>query len=145
MLAQNGQIDEARSCLQNAWPLIETLSQAEPENFRRRQGLARAWETLGRLQARLGQTAEAKEAAGRAVTIAQELAQSDSAYLYDLACMLALRARISSSEADAATAIATLRQAIAAGFDNEYLLRTDPRLDGLPARPDFPAAVRQGS
>jgi hypothetical protein len=121
--------------------VLEKLAKAEPENLRWRQGLARASEALGRVQARFGQMAQARDAAGRAVTIAEELARLDSAYEYDLACALGLRSRVSASEADAVKAIAALRRAIAAGFDNDYQLRTDPRLDGLRSRPDFPALI----
>jgi serine/threonine protein kinase/tetratricopeptide (TPR) repeat protein len=138
---QNRQVAEARSSLDGALPVLEKLAQAETENLRRRQGLALAWETLGRVQARSGQMTEARQAAEQAVRIAEDLARRDSAYQYDLACMLNLRGRVSSSQADGAAAVAALRQAIAAGFDNEHLLRTDPRLDGLRSRPDFPALM----
>jgi tetratricopeptide (TPR) repeat protein len=139
-MEQAGQVAEARSSLDRALPVLNDLAKAEPENLRWRQGLARAWETLGRVQARFGRSAEARDAANQAVTIAEELARLDPAYAYDLACMLGLRSRVSASEADAAKAIAAVRRAIRAGFDNDYLLRTDPRLEGLRSRPDFPAA-----
>jgi tetratricopeptide (TPR) repeat protein len=141
MLARDGQIDEARSSLETAQPLLQKLAEAEPEDLRRRQGLARAWETLGRVQARSGQLAEARDAAEQAVRIAVDLARRDPAYGYDLACTLSLRGRVASSQADAAAAIAALRRAIQAGFDNDHLLRTDPRLNELRSRPDFPAPI----
>jgi tetratricopeptide (TPR) repeat protein len=139
LLAQDGQMPEAKAHLDEALPVLKDLAQAEPENLCWRQGLARAWEALGRVQARSGRSAEARDAAGQAVRIAEELARLDPAYWYDLACILGLRSRVSASEADAAKAIAALRRAIQAGFDNEYQLRTDPRWDGLRSRPDFPA------
>jgi len=71
----------------------------------------------------------------------QHLNRFDAAYSYDLACMLSLRAMVSSSEADAAAAVATLRRAIKAGFDNNHLPRTDPRLDALRSRSDFPVVT----
>jgi tetratricopeptide (TPR) repeat protein len=132
---------EARASLERALPTIEKLSKTEPENLRWRQGLARAWETLGRTQARSGQMANAKEAAENAVVIVEDLAQIDSAYSYDRACMLSLRGVLSSTEADAAEAVAALHHARDAGFDNDFLLLTDPRLDGLRSRPDFPASI----
>jgi serine/threonine-protein kinase len=142
---REGQVDEARSSLETTLPVLKNLAKAEPENLRWRQGLARARETLGRVQARSGQAAEAKEAADQAVAIAEELARNDSAYLYDLACVLSLRGELRSSEADLCAAVAAVRRAIAAGFDNTYLLRTDPRLDAMRSRADFQAAVGQGS
>jgi serine/threonine-protein kinase len=138
LLTTAGQLDEARSYVDQALPVLKGLTQAEPENLRWRQGLARAWETLGRVQLRSGRRAEAPESIKQAVAIAQELARLDSAYRYDLACVLGLRASVESSERDAKEAIAALRQAIDSGFDNEYQLGTDPRLDSLRSRPDFP-------
>jgi serine/threonine-protein kinase len=136
---QDGRTVDARSSLAAALPMLEKLAQAEPENLRRCQGLARAWETLGRIQARSGQKTEAQASAEKALAMARVLAQTDLAYAYDLACALALRGRLSSSRADEDEAVAALRRAIKDGFDNGHLLRTDPRLDGLRSRPDFPA------
>jgi tetratricopeptide (TPR) repeat protein len=145
MLAQDGQIDEARSSLEKAHPLLQKLAEAAPENLRRRHGLARAWEALGSVQARSGQMTEARNAAQEAVAIAQNLAGIDSAFLYDLACALNLRGKLASSEADAKAAIAALHRAKEAGFDNDHLLdhllQTDARLDGLRSRPEFPILV----
>jgi serine/threonine-protein kinase len=135
--SQGGHLNEARASLEEALPALEALAGAEPENLRWRQSLARCWEALGRVQARTGHGAESRASAEKAVAIARELAQADSTYAYDLACMLCLRGTVSSSKSDEETAIATLRRAIEAGFDNGHLLRTDPRLDGLRSRPDF--------
>jgi hypothetical protein len=55
--------------------------------------------------------------------------------------MLSLRGMVSSSDTDATTAVAALRQAIKAGFDNRHVLRTDPRLEGLRSRSEFPTAI----
>jgi serine/threonine protein kinase/tetratricopeptide (TPR) repeat protein len=135
---QNGELAEACSSLNHALPVLQELAKAEPENLRWRQGLARAWEALGRVLARSRNKAEARNAAARAVEIVEELTRRDSAYVYDLACMLNLRGTLSSSKADATASTAALRQAIKDGFDNAHLLKTDPRLDGLRSRPDFP-------
>jgi serine/threonine-protein kinase len=136
---QDGRTAEARSSLDRAVPVLKDVTKAEPENLRWRQGLARACEALGRVQARSDRSAEARDATNQAVEIAEELARLDPAYAYDLACTLSLLSRVCASEADAVKAIAALRRAIQAGFDNDDLLRTDPRLDGLRSRPDFPA------
>jgi serine/threonine-protein kinase len=144
LLTSDGQVDEAGSSLAATLPLLIDLAQAEPENLRRRQGLARAFETHARVQARSGHKAEAEDAAARAVAIAEDLARKDTAYLYDLACMLSLRGVLAPSESDALAAIAALRRAKEAGFENEYLLRTDPRLAELRSRPDFTASIVPG-
>jgi serine/threonine-protein kinase len=141
MLEQDSRLVEAGSFIDRALLVLQDLAKSEPENLRWRQGLARAREALGRVQARCARSAEARDVAGQAVTIAEELARIEPAYLYDLACTLSLRGRVSTSEADAAGAISALRRAIAAGFDNDYQLRTDPRLDALRSRSDFPALI----
>ena len=80
LLEQDGQVAEARSSLDEALPLLEALTKAEPDNLRYRHGLARAWETLGRVQARAGRKTEARDAATRAVALSEELARIDMAY-----------------------------------------------------------------
>ena len=68
---QNGQVAVVRTSLEHSLAVLEQLAKNEPENLRWRQGLARGWETLGRVQARAGHTAKARDAAGRAVTIGE--------------------------------------------------------------------------
>jgi serine/threonine protein kinase len=138
---QDGQVERPGSLLNHALPVLKSLVEVEPENLRWRQGLACAWETLGRVHARGGRVDEARRAANEAITIAEALAQLDTAYLYDLACTLCLRGTLASSEPDAKGAITALDRARKAGFDNEYLLQADPRLDGLRSRADFSALV----
>ena len=138
LLPRDGPLDQARSTLNEAIGLLGDPANDDPKNLRWRQVRARSWETLARVQARSGR---ADEAAGRAVELAQDLARTDPAYLYDLACMLSARALVSRSEADAAAAVVALRRAIDAGFDNDHLLRSDTRLEGLRDRPDFPAPI----
>jgi hypothetical protein len=82
--------------------------------------------------------AEARSSAQKAVEIVWELAQADPAYNYDLACAVNLRRGVTSSDADAEEAVAVLRHTIQEGFDNGHLLSTDPRLDGIRSRPEFP-------
>jgi hypothetical protein len=140
---EDGRAVEARSSLDHALPALQGLAKAEPENLRGRQGLAHAWETLSRVHARSGHRSEARDAVAKAVKIIEDLAQRDPVYCYDLACTLNLRGSLSSSDADAVAAIAALRQAIKNGFDNAHLLKTDPRLEGLRSRHDFPVLPEQ--
>lgn len=142
LLARDGQVERARPALALAFSLLGDSRQDDPVNLRWRHGRARAWETLARAESGSGDTPEARAAAGRAVAIAEALARTDPAYYYDLACMLSQRGAVSSSESDATSAVVALRQAIRAGFENDHLLRNDPRLDGLRSRPDFPGSVR---
>jgi tetratricopeptide (TPR) repeat protein len=141
LLSNDGQLEEAKSCCRRVLPVLEDLASAERENLRTRQLLARGWEALGRAHARSGQVNDAREPAKRAVALAEKLARDDSAYSYDLACALCLRGSISRSDADMAAALAALGRATAAGFDNEYQLRTDSRLDSLRVHPGFPVRI----
>ena len=142
VLLREGQVVEARSTLVVSLTSLEELVRVDPKNLRWKHGLARALEIQARVEARTARPVEARAAAGRAVAIAEELARTDPAYFYELACMLNVRELVSPSEAHAASAIAALHRAIDAGFDNDHLLRTDGRLDGLRSRPDFPASIR---
>jgi tetratricopeptide (TPR) repeat protein len=141
-LTAAGRASEAGPHLESALRALEDLTRAEPENLRWRQGLARAWEATGRMQASSGQSDESRGSARKAVAIARELARAEPVYTYDLACSLGLLGRLSPSRADEDEAVATLRRAMEAGFDDVHRLRTDPRLDHLPSRPDFPAPPR---
>ena len=134
-------MDEARSSLDRAFPMLSDLAKAEPDNLRYRNGLAYAWETLGRVQARAGRKSEAVEAATASWRWAKNW--PDRRSLFVRPCPHH-GPRRSSSQSDATAAIAALRRVIEAGFDNAHLLRTDPRLESLRSRPDFPVlnAVR---
>ena len=96
----------------------------------------------GGLLHRAGKTAEASAAAKDAVAIAGKLAGEDSAYLYDLACALALQAGFSPSEpGPAAAALDALRKAVECGFDNVYKLKNDENLAPVRQRKDFQSLV----
>ncbi len=96
----------------------------------------------GALLYRAGKTAEASAAAKDAVAVARKLAGEDSAYLYELACALALEARLSPSEpGPAAAALDALRKSVASGFDNVYRLRNDEHLAPVRQSKDFQSLV----
>jgi hypothetical protein len=121
---------------------LESHSTTTPDRRPCRQALARALEAQGRIQFRAGRPPAARDAAEKAVAIARALGRLHPAFVYDLACALDLRAELTHSEADAKAAIESLRQAIAAGFDDSERFSTDPRLAWIHSRPDF--AIRVG-
>ena len=117
-----------------AMPAMEDLTSAEPGNLHWRQGLCRVWEVLARLQGAAGREAESRDSAGKALAIARDLARTDPAYFYDLACALCLHGRLFSSVRDLEEGTEVLDRAIKEGFDDDHRLRTDFRLDGLRRR-----------
>src|SRR5262249_382500 len=102
----------------------------------------RAWETRARVQSRSGRATLARASADHAVSIAQGLVDADVAYWYDLACALALRARLASSNEDAEASLNALRAALGNAFDNRPLLEAAPRLDGVRSRAGFPTSAK---
>jgi hypothetical protein len=71
---------------------------------------------------------------------------------YNLACAYSRWSAVSSSgaspapaerDASAARAMAALRRAVAAGFDNVGHMGRDPDLDPLRSRPDFQAVIME--
>jgi serine/threonine-protein kinase len=142
-LAAAGRAAEAREQLDAGSQALEDLTRTEPENLRWRQAYARSWEVLARLHAAGGGEADSRDCSGRALAIARQLVQIEPAYADDLACALFLHGRLFSSRPDEDEAVAVLRRAIKEGFDDGQRLKTDPRLDGLRVRTDFPAIAAE--
>jgi hypothetical protein len=99
---------------------------------------------------RLPHYAKAKDAAGcRALAeMLEKLKPTDGLTLYNIACMRAVTAALlretdnshaaaQNSAAEAELAMGWLKQALAAGFKDIQLLRTDKDLDALRDREDF--------
>jgi len=111
---------------------------ANPEQPRWRSLQARIETARGFTLAATGKPIEAKAAADRAVAVAEKLAREDSSYNYDLACALALQARLDpAAPGPPAAAVAALRGAVAYGFDNVYKLNHDEHLAPVRGRQDF--------
>jgi tetratricopeptide (TPR) repeat protein/tRNA A-37 threonylcarbamoyl transferase component Bud32 len=143
----------------------------EPEDYQLRRVWAELLDRKSAALARAGQGAAAVKCVCQAIGIVEELARGDGyfmcppcswpslwsviaeqlhrqepCYLYDLACHLALAAKLSGNEGDrdaATRAVAALRAYSAAGFDNVHKLKTDPRLDPLRGLPAFQTLVRE--
>jgi serine/threonine-protein kinase len=133
-LVEAGRAADAKLQIDAAMPAMEDLTSAEPGNLHWRQGLCRVWEVLARLQGAAGREAESRDSAGKALAIARDLARTDPAYFYDLACALCLHGRLFSSVRDLEEGTEVLDRAIKEGFDDDHRLRTDFRLDGLRRR-----------
>jgi hypothetical protein len=80
------------------------------------------------------------------------LASDEPSYLYDLACYCALRGslagagkKVPSREAvdDLESAMNALRKAVDGGFDNPHKLNTDPHLELIRRRGDFPRLLAE--
>ncbi len=85
-----------------------------------------------------GKAGDAAAAAERAVAILEKLAAQDPSYSYDLACALALQARLDPTvPGPPSAAVAALKKAVETGFDNVYKLNHDEHLEPIRSRDDF--------
>ena len=136
--AQAGSSAVNLGALGKAEAALAPLLQANPDRPRWRSLQARIETARGFTLAGAGKADEARAAAERAVAVAEKLAGEDSSYSYELACALALQARLDpSSSGPPAAAVAALRGAVAYGFDNVYKLNHDQYLDPIRSRDGF--------
>ncbi|MGO9470299.1 MAG: protein kinase domain-containing protein, partial [Isosphaeraceae bacterium] len=136
--ARSGSSADSLGALAKAEAALATALQANPDRPRWRNLQARIETARGFTLAATGKPVEAKAAAERAVAVAEKLAREDSSYNYELACALALLARLDpSAPGPPAAAVAALRGAVAYGFDNVYKLSHDEHLEPIRSRADF--------
>jgi serine/threonine-protein kinase len=135
--------EKALKPLDQAAALLEFSRRVSPDSLVLRCLSVRLETMRGEVLRRLDKNEAAVAAAKQAFSIGEKLADEDSAYLFDLACAHALRARLDpSAPGPPAAAVTALRAAIAEGFDNAYKLQNDDRLAPLATRSDFQALVR---
>jgi serine/threonine-protein kinase len=147
-LAVLGRAGEAIEPLERAGALFERLLADHPDFAGYAEDLAYAELNIANAQKDLGKKAEAR----RALEHAAELLERGSTIpaIYNLACVKSRLSELAPSdpagrtqgagagrEAHAERAIAALRRAVASGFRELDLIRTDPDLDPLRARQDF--------
>ena len=126
-LAASGATGDALENFETAASLLASGPQL-PGNLRLQAKKARIEIERGMALDRSGKSALARAAAEGAVALARKLAAADTAYLYDLVCALALESRLDpAASGPPRAALAALRKAVDAGFDNVYKLETDPR------------------
>jgi eukaryotic-like serine/threonine-protein kinase len=152
-LSASGKGAEALAACQEALSIREKLCKAHPAFIFMRGELAGSHAVLGRAQRRAGRPAEAAASFGSARDVAGQLPTLSARNHYNLACCHAQLAAIAAEAgsgmtaeqgaAEAERAIASLRQAIAAGFDGIGRLRSDAALDPLRSREDFQKLVKE--
>jgi tetratricopeptide (TPR) repeat protein len=133
---RGGEAAESEKQFRECLLLREALAEEDSTNLYKQVELVLA-------QARYGQHAKAAAAAGRLRTGAAK----DASILYYLGCAYALCAAAADSpplqEQYAAEALATLRQAIANGYNDRVSLETDPDLESLQGTPEYVDLVKQ--
>ena len=136
--ASGGSTPEVLEALHHADRTLDVLLRTTPEEPRLRSLKARIEMMRGSALAGAGKVEEAATAADRAVAILEKLAAEDRSYAYDLACALALQARLDpAAPGPPSAAVAALRKAVEAGFDNVYKLNHDEHLEPIRSREDF--------
>jgi eukaryotic-like serine/threonine-protein kinase len=141
--ARGGLTPEVLEALQRAESTLDVLLRATPEQPRLRNLKATIDLMRGSALAGSSEAAEAKAAAKRAVVIEEKLAAEDHSYCYDLACALALQARLDPAAPVApSAAVAALRKAVETGFDNVSKLKNDERLASIRHREEFRTLVQ---
>ncbi len=129
--------------LKSADSSLDVVFRATPERPRLRGLKAKIAMMRGSALAGAGNAIEAAAAAKRAVTILEKLAAEDLSYSYGLACALALQARLDpAAPGPPLTAVAALKKAVEAGFDNLYRLNHDDRFEPIRSRDDFQDVIQ---
>jgi tetratricopeptide (TPR) repeat protein len=147
ILTAAGRASKAIDCFVQSRDILEALVHDNSSNGDFRSGLAFSLSGLGRAHRRCGQSAAAVADLRRAVALREGLATLSLEVRYDLARDHALRAGLaaeassglSSAEgaAEADRAMAVLERVIAEGY-RDATIPTEPDLDPLRSRPDFP-------
>ena len=146
-LKQTGKPVEALAAFERAIEILQKLADANPNVTQWQSGLAIDLAYVGSLAREAGRTAEAVASTRRAVAIWTRLSLRQGGALYNLACGHAQLAGLAAApgsgmtaaegRAEADWAMEWLRQAVAAGYRNVALMRTDRDIDALRSRPDF--------
>jgi len=136
--ARSGSTSGVLEALLSAESTLDAVLRATPEQPRLRSLKATIEMMRGSALAGAGKAGEAAAVAERAVAIEEKLAVEDPSYSYDLACALALQARLDpTAPGPPSAAVAALRKAVEAGFDNVYKLNHDEHLEPIRSRDDF--------
>jgi serine/threonine-protein kinase len=150
-LKRVGKPAEALPEFERALAIMQKLADANPNVIQWQSELALDLGYVASAGRKVGRTAEAVASLRRAVAIWTRLASRTPHDLYNLACAhgnLADLAAESGSgmtaaegRAEADRAMESLRQAVAAGYRNLTVMRTDSDLDPLRSRDDFQALM----
>jgi serine/threonine-protein kinase len=147
VFGQAGRPAESRAACERAILIYRRLAEVHPTVVRFRRRLAACLHFIGGLHAEAGRSAEAAAAIYQAVGILERFMTLSPFDLYNLSCGHAKLAEIGASsgsgmtpterQAEADRAMQWLNRAVAAGYRNLALMRTDPDLKPLRSRPDF--------
>ncbi len=138
--AQAGELATAQSNLEKACAPLEEMTAEHPERLQWRLSLARAVFLRAELHQTANQATQALFNARRAVQLLEPTIIEGSGYLYELGAFQTawsnLAETVGTTEArtgapDLQACLATLKKAVANGFDNGAKLRHDPRLNRL--------------
>lgn len=154
-----GDRNQAREMADKARELLERLIKEEPDDPGHPLDLATTWRLIGRLAGQSRRNREALAAFQRAIDLLEGRKELDGPNAYALAGNLALGLSLVGAkdgarppddddpalspteklrrEVYANRAVEALGQAVAQGFDDLELYRTDPALDSLRSRADF--------
>ena len=136
--ARCGSMPEALEALHSADRSLDVVLRATPEQPRLRSLKATIEMMRGSALAGAGKEGEAAAAVRRAVATREKLAALDPSYSYDLACALALQARLDPTAPGLPlAAVAALKKAAVVGFDNVYKLNHDLHWEPIRSRDDF--------
>ncbi|MHB1561189.1 MAG: protein kinase domain-containing protein [Isosphaeraceae bacterium] len=155
---------ESLAFAEKARPLLERLTAEHPEDTVSRIDLARTYSNIGRIQQQTGWPIEALRAYQRAVDQLESLPRLQPDNRYSLAANLSLciplfgakpgtqgvtdEAEVSESDRTRRRlygdrAIAVLHRAVKDGFSNVEMLQSDPDLQAIRGRDDFPAIIQE--
>jgi serine/threonine-protein kinase len=145
--AEMGSVAEASSSFDEAFAINRRLIAADPSSRNDRAALAAAFRARGLAMEKLGRPATAASDYRQSITVTREIRSPIPMDDYNLACCQSLLSRAlakagsptaaADSRAAADQAIISLQKAIAAGWQDVVLLRTDTDLEPIRSRPDF--------
>jgi serine/threonine protein kinase/tetratricopeptide (TPR) repeat protein len=152
-LRQTGKPAEALASYKKALAIQQKLADTHPRDPHYQGDLANSVASLGALERGDGHAASAAAFLRQAIGILERLQTHDPVDIYNLACCNAMLAGVASdpksgmtaadARAAADKAMATLRDAVAAGYRNVAGIRSDPDIAVLHPRADFQKLMKE--
>jgi tetratricopeptide (TPR) repeat protein len=153
LLEKLARLDEALAAFQKVLEVRQKLADANPTILGYQRNRVDCLCKIGHIQRLTGRAADAAASFRQAIVHLERLPPGNPGHHVNLACMYALLAGVAAEagsdmsvaegQAAADKAMAALRRAIAAGYRNIELLRTNNDLDTLRSRADFRKLVKE--